>query len=197
MAAFYSFFVVLALVVLAWVGAGEAGGKGLFGITSRIWPFWCSSWGFLSKILGWAKRPVPFCIPTTGGSRSRFHGSEQSIGKPHNASGTVIRMAFEVMTFRSLFRNTSLCLKQEGPGRIQLGQVAVAFRPHVPLFFLFILLRHPRLFLYPVPMPLEKLEFVDSIHADRRAASVPCGHAIVAALLIFVPAAGCSIPRST
>ncbi len=165
MAAFYSFFVVLALVVLAWLGAAEAGWKGLFGIYIPYLAFLVFVVGFVSKIVGWAKRPVPFCIPTTGGQQKSLPWIKNSPwDNPHNASGTVIRMALEVFAFRSLFRNTSLCLQQDGP---KVGYSSAKWLWLFALMFhysfLIILLRHLRLFLNPVPMPLEKLEFVDSI----------------------------------
>jgi nitrate reductase gamma subunit len=151
----------------------------------------------LSKILGWAKRPVPFCIPTTGGQQKSLPWIKNSPwDNPYNASGTVIRMAFEVLTFRSLFRNTAICLKQEGP---KVGYSSAKWLWLFALMFhysfLLILLRHLRLFLNPVPMPIEKLEFMDS---TCRSACRFCtvGQLIVAALL-FCSCAGVQIPRST
>jgi nitrate reductase gamma subunit len=165
MAAFYSFFVVLALVVLAWMGAGEAGWKGLFGIYIPYLALLVFLFGFLSKILNWAKTPVPFCIPTTGGQQKSLPWIKNNPwDNPYNASGTVIRMALEVLTFRSLFRNTSIQLQQDGP---KVGYNSAKWLWLFALMFhysfLLILLRHLRLFTNPVPMPILKLEFFDSI----------------------------------
>jgi nitrate reductase gamma subunit len=73
-------------------------------------------------------------------------------------------MALEVLTFRSLFRNTRVELNKEA------GTVGYASSKWLWIFallfhygFVMIFFRHFRLFTNPVPLPLEWLEFGDGI----------------------------------
>jgi nitrate reductase gamma subunit len=164
MAVFYSFLAVLALIVIPWLGAG-AGMGALFGIALPYIAILIFMVGLTVKVLGWAYRPVPFCIPTTGGQQKSLPWIKNSPwDNPYNASGVVMRMMFEVLTFRSLFRNTAVKLDQTGP------KVAYSSAKALWLFallfhysFLIILIRHLRFFMEPVPMLVEKTEFFDSI----------------------------------
>ena len=164
MAAFYSFLVVLALIVIPWLGVGMGMGA-LFGIVLPYIAIIIFMVGFACKVIGWAKRPVPFCIPTTGGQQKSLPWIKNNPwDNPYNASGVVMRMVFEVLTFRSLFRNTAVKLDQNGP------KVAYSSEKWLWLFallfhysFLIILLRHLRFFTDPVPMFVEKTEFLDTI----------------------------------
>jgi nitrate reductase gamma subunit len=164
MAVFYSFLAVLALIVIPWLGAG-AGMGALFGIALPYIAILVFMVGLTLKVVGWASRPVPFCIPTTGGQQKSLPWIKNSPwDNPYNASGVFMRMVFEVLTFRSLFRNTSVKLDQNGP------KVGYSSEKSLWLFalifhysFLLILIRHLRFFTDPVPMFVEKSEFFDSI----------------------------------
>lgn len=164
MAVFYSFLAVLALIVIPWLGAG-AGMGALFGIALPYIAILIFMVGLTLKVVGWAKRPIPFCIPTTGGQQKSLPWIKNNPwDNPHNASGVVMRMVFEVLTFRSLFRNTSVKLDQNGP------KVGYSSEKSLWLFallfhysFLIILIRHLRFFTDPVPMLVEKTEFFDAI----------------------------------
>ena len=62
---------VLAIALLAYLGAGVAGLTGLFGIVIPYLSFALFIGGFVYRIFDWAGSPVPFRIPTTAGqSRS-------------------------------------------------------------------------------------------------------------------------------
>jgi nitrate reductase gamma subunit len=164
MAAFFSLLVVLALIIIPWLGAG-AGMGAVFGIALPYIAIIIFMVGFACKVVGWAKRPVPFCIPTTGGQQKSLPWIKNNPwDNPYNASGVFMRMVFEVLTFRSLFRNTAVKLDQNGP------KVAYSSDKWLWLFalafhysFLVILIRHLRFFTNPVPMFVEKTEFLDSI----------------------------------
>ena len=164
MAAFFSFLVVLALIIIPWLGAG-AGMGALFGIALPYIAIIIFMVGFVTKVVGWAKRPVPFCIPTTAGQQKSLPWIKNNPwDNPYNASGVFMRMVFEVLTFRSLFRNTAVKLDQNGP------KVGYSSEKSLWLFalifhysFLAILIRHLRFFTNPVPMFVEKAEFFDSI----------------------------------
>ncbi len=121
--------------------------------------------GFVWRIMDWAKSPVPFRIPTTGGQqRSLDFIRPARLDSPFTKAGTIGRMILEVLLFRSLFRNTKAELKQEGPRLIYwsskwLWLFALLFH----YGFLMIFIRHFRLFLDPVPFGITALETLDGI----------------------------------
>jgi nitrate reductase gamma subunit len=86
---------------------------------------------------------------------------DAKIDNPSSQFGVFMRMVLEVFTFRSLFRNTRMKLK-EGKLFYQLEIFlwvgALAFH----YAFLTVLLRHTRFFLEPVPWCLQMLENIDS-----------------------------------
>lgn len=164
MAAFYSFLVVLACGIISWLGAG-AGLGAVFGIVLPYVAITIFIVGFVTRVVDWARRPVPFCIPTTGGQQKSLPWIKNSPwDNPDNAAGVVVRMALEVLTFRSLFRNTSIRLDRTGP------KVGYSSEKSLWLFallfhysFLIILIRHLRFFTNPVPACVQHAEFFDSI----------------------------------
>jgi nitrate reductase gamma subunit len=156
-----SFLAVVALLLLALVGAGSLGLHGLFG---AVIPYAAAALfvgGGVARVLGWVRSPVPFCIPTTCGQQKSLPWIRQSrIENPSTTAGVVARMALEVLCFRSLFRNTTARIQE---GRLSflsskwLWAAAMAFH----YAFLVILLRHLRFFLDPVPPFLLGLARVD------------------------------------
>ncbi|AGW14087.1 sulfate reduction electron transfer complex DsrMKJOP subunit DsrM [Megalodesulfovibrio gigas] len=166
MAFFISLILVLTLCAASYYGA-EAGMQWLFGMTIpylAIAGFVC---GFAYKIYSWAKSPVPFRIPTTGGQQYSHEWIKHNpLDNPHTVSWTVGRMLLEILTFRSLFRNTEVVIHrtEDGP------RVAYNSARWLWLFglifhycFLVIFLRHFRFFLDPVPFFVRALEFTDGI----------------------------------
>jgi nitrate reductase gamma subunit len=118
--------------------------------------------GFTRKVLSWSRSAVPFAIPTTGGQAKSFDWIQDAkLDNPSSKFGVFLRMVLEVFTFRSLFRNTRMKLK-EGKLFYQLEIFlwvgALAFH----YAFLTVILRHMRFFLEPVPWCLQLLETVDS-----------------------------------
>lgn len=164
MAAFYSFLVVLALIVIPWLGAGMGMGA-LFGIVLPYIAIIVFMVGFVMRVVDWAKTPVPFCIPTTAGQQKSLPWIKWNAwDNPCTKGGVFMRMVFEVLTFRSLFRNTEVKLQQDGP------KVGYSSEKLLWLFslifhycFLVILLRHLRFFMTPVPYLVGVTEFFDSI----------------------------------
>jgi nitrate reductase gamma subunit len=105
---------------------------------------------------------VPFAIPTTGGQAKSFDWIQDSkLDNPSSKLGVFMRLALEVLTFRSLFSNTRMKLK-EGKLFYQLEIFlwvgALAFH----YAFLTVLVRHTRFFLEPVPLCIQLLETIDS-----------------------------------
>jgi nitrate reductase gamma subunit len=150
MAAFYSLILVLLLCVAGYFG-GSASGV-VFGVIIPYLAIAVFLIGIIYRVIVWANTPVPFRIPATCGQQKSLPWLQSSwLDNPSSILGTIIRMALEVLLFRSLFRNTKAEIK-DGPRLIFnekkfLWLAALAFH----WSFLFILLRHLRFFLEPVP----------------------------------------------
>ena len=160
---FYSFLAVIALALIAWVGCDVLGLQVLFGVILPYIAVIVFLVGFLNRMMAWARSSVPFRIPTTSGqSKSLPWIKANAIDNPFTTGGVVARMFFEVVTFRSLFRNTRMRVNSDGRIRydieIWLWLFALAFH----YMFLIVLLRHARFFLDPLPLPFEILEKIDT-----------------------------------
>jgi nitrate reductase gamma subunit len=152
MAAFYSLILVLLLSVLGYFGSSVAGMQMLFGVLIPYAAIAVFLFGVAYRVIHWANAPVPFRITATCGQQKSLPWIKASrLDNPSTTAGTIARMALEILLFRSLFRNTKAEL-HEGP-RLIFGEQkflwlgALAFH----WSFLFILLRHLRFFLEPVP----------------------------------------------
>lgn len=157
----FAFIAVLVLFLIAWAGV-SVGLQWLFGVAVPYLAVLVFVVGFTRKVLGWSRSPVPFAIPTTAGqAKSLDWIQDAKIDNPSSGVGVFLRMVLEVFTFRSLFRNTRMKLK-EGKLFYQLEIFlwvgALAFH----YAFLTVLLRHTRFFLEPVPWCLQMLENIDS-----------------------------------
>lgn len=159
-------FSLLAVIVLGGIAclvAPEA--PSLFGVVLPYAAVLVFIGGFAWRIMNWAKSPVPFRIPTTGGQqRSLDFIKPARLDSPFTKAGTIGRMILEVLLFRSLFRNTSAELRQEGPRLVYwsskwLWLFALLFH----YGFLMIFIRHFRFFLEPVPFCITALETLDGI----------------------------------
>jgi nitrate reductase gamma subunit len=142
--------------------------------------------GFLWRIISWARLPVPFHIPTVCGQQTslpwiRSHFTES----PSTGWGVVARMAKEVLLFRSLFRNDRAVL--DG-GR--LGYCGSRLLWAGSLLFhwclLWILLRHLRLFLEPVPGFVVSIQALDGLFQVGVPPFFTTDAAITAALLYLL-----------
>ncbi|WP_029895886.1 sulfate reduction electron transfer complex DsrMKJOP subunit DsrM [Desulfohalovibrio reitneri] len=168
MNAFYSLFLVCALAVVAMLGVGAAHLEGLFGIVLPYAAVLIFVLGFINKMLDWGRSAVPFRIPTTGGQQKSLDWIPYNrFDNPVNTRDTVIRMAAEVLLFRSLFRNTRVTLGKNPDGEVQVGYwsakwlwlAALAFH----YSFLLIVIRHMRLFAEPIPFFVTGADFLDGI----------------------------------
>ncbi len=117
--------------------------------------------GLLARLWRWTSSPVPFRIPTTcGQQRSLAWIPPARLDNPSTGLTAGARMLLEVLTFRSLLRNS----------RSRAGSDAVTSHDSLGLWLgaivfhwslLIILLRHLRLFVQPVPafvLTLQKLD---------------------------------------
>jgi nitrate reductase gamma subunit len=158
----FSFFAVTALVLIVLIGVKAAHLQYLFGVVIPYAAFITFIAGIIYRVVQWARIPVPFRIPTTAGQEKSFPWIKQNkIDNPYTSLGVIIRMAFEVLLFRSLFRNTKAELG-EGP-KLSYGSTKWLWLGGLAFHwtFLIVLVRHFRLFLEPVPFLIEIIESLD------------------------------------
>jgi nitrate reductase gamma subunit len=156
-----SFLLVGALALAAYAVATAGGGAVL-----AVWvPYGAAAVflvGISARVIGWARSPVPFRIPTTCGQQRSLPWIRQArLENPSTGLGATGRMLLEVLAFRSLFRNTRAELKEGGrlvySSDKWLWAAALAFH----YSFLVILLRHTRFFAAPVPAFVSWLQGLD------------------------------------
>lgn len=142
---------VLALVAVALLGAGPLGLRWVFGVAVPYAAAAIFVGGVAARVIGWARSPVPFRIPTTCGQQKSLPWIRQArIENPSTTAGVAARMALEVLFFRSLFRNTRTELRDGNltyASSKWLWAAALAFH----WAFLAVVLRHLRFFVEPVP----------------------------------------------
>ncbi|HEB51199.1 MAG TPA: menaquinol oxidoreductase [Desulfobulbus sp.] len=155
---------VIALVLIAWIGAQIPGMQYLFGIAIPYLAMALFLGGFCYRVVQWAKSPVPFRIPTTCGQEYSLPWiKHDKLESPVNASQVVARMALEILLFRSLWRNTKASIYDGPKLTYESSKWLWLFGIIFHYSFLMIVLRHMRLFLDPVPGFIKALEFGDGI----------------------------------
>ncbi len=161
----FSLILVIILCVVAYMGGNAEGLRLVFGVMIPYLAVFLFVLGFLRKVLGWAKSPVPFSIASTCGQQKSMPWVEQNkLDNPSTTFGVIIRMFLEIVCFRSLFRNTRMRFHKSTDGvkiaydwEIFLWAGALAFH----YAFLVVLLRHLRFFFQPVPWCIQVIEFFD------------------------------------
>ncbi len=154
--------IVLALMLVAYLGVQIPGGRWFFGMALPWVAFAVFVIFFIAKVVDWARSPVPFSIPTTGGQEKSLPWIKQNkLDCPSSTTGVIGRMLLEVFLFRSLFRNTRARV-HEGP-KLSYGSSKFLwlFGLMFHYSFLVIVLRHLRLFTDPIPAFVGHLEFLD------------------------------------
>jgi len=155
---------VVAMVLIAWIGASIPGMQYLFGIAIPYVAMALFLGGFCYRVIQWARSPVPFKIPTTCGQGYTLPWIKQDkLEAPNNTSQVVARMFLEIFFFRSLWRNTK-STAYDGPKlTYESSKWLWLFGILFHYSFLVVVLRHMRLFMDPVPFPISALEFMDGI----------------------------------
>lgn len=154
---------VVALVIVAFIGA-NANMQFVFGVVIPYLALLIFVIGFIMRVIDWAKSPVPFCIPTTCGQQESLPWVKQDkVESPSTTGWVIVRMAMEVLFFRSLFRNLKAELRGEGQRIIYssdkwLWLAGLAFH----YSFLIIFLRHLRFFVGEMPSLFSIIESLDS-----------------------------------
>jgi [DsrC]-trisulfide reductase subunit M len=158
----WSLVAVGAAVALAFVGGGQAGAQLLFGIIVPYAALVVFVVGLVAKVVRWARAPVPFRIPTTSGQQRSLPWIKSSpLDNPYTGLGAAARVALEVVTFRSLFRNTRAVLRGDGKLVYSADKFLWAGALAFHASFLVILLRHLRFFSEPVPRFVILLQGMD------------------------------------
>lgn len=147
-----SLIAIVVLYLFVALGVGVIGLESVFGVVIPYVALLVFIGGFIWRIIVWAKSPVPFRIPTTVGQQKSLDWIKPSkFDNPFTNGAVVIRMILEVLTFRSLFKNTRATLLEDK--RLVyawtgwLWFVALTFH----YSFLTVVIRHLRLFAEPVP----------------------------------------------
>jgi len=160
-----SFFAVIVVVLIPWIGVGALDLRVLFGIIIPYAAMATFFVGIIVRVIDWGRSPVPFRIPTTAGQQWSFPWIKQNpIDNPKGTFGVVIRMMFEVLTFRSLFRNTRLEYRRvDGAPKIDYEWEKWLWIADLVFHyaFLVIFLRHFRFFMEPVPGFVTLLDSLD------------------------------------
>lgn len=183
MGIFFSFSMVIALVLIAFAGAGLAGLHTIFGVYIPYAALAVFVVFFILRVIGWSRSPVPFRIPTTCGQQKSLPWIKHSrFDNPDSTLDVIGRMALEVFLFRSLFRNLKTEMRD---GRVAYGSdkwlwlAGLAFH----LTFFIVLLRHLRFFLEPVPF------FVNIIDALDGFMQIGVPHLLLTGVVLFAAAA--------
>jgi nitrate reductase gamma subunit len=158
----YSLLAVIVLFLLAFIGVKLPGGEFLFGILLPYLAITIFIVGFVYRIVGWARAPVPFRIPTTCGQQKSLPWFKPAkLDNPSSTGAVIARMFLEIVFFRSLFRNTKCELKEgnklsyEWEKWLWIGALAFHWA------FFTVIIRHMRFFLEPVPACLQLLDKLD------------------------------------
>ncbi|MEE4272773.1 MAG: sulfate reduction electron transfer complex DsrMKJOP subunit DsrM [Thermoanaerobaculales bacterium] len=163
MGALVSLVAVAVLALLAVVAVASDDLRLVFGAVIPGVAFAIFLLGILARVIRWARAPVPFRIPTTGGQQKSLPWIKNSkLDNPSGTLGVLGRMFLEVFCFRSLFRNTKVELltdkeKVSYIGTKYLWAAAMAFHWSM----LIVVVRHFRFFVEPVPQFVELIEWAD------------------------------------
>ena len=160
----FSFLAVIILMVIAGLGSQIPGMEYLFGVAIPYLALLIFLVGFIIKVVGWAKSPVPFSIQTTcGQGKSLDFIKHNRLEAPQTNSEVVARMALEILTFRSLFRNTKAEIHNGPHLSYESSKWLWIFALIFHYSFAVIIIRHTRMFLNPVPEFISWLEWGDGI----------------------------------
>ncbi|MES0490403.1 MAG: sulfate reduction electron transfer complex DsrMKJOP subunit DsrM [Leptospirales bacterium] len=158
----FSVFVTLLLALVAFAGVEFLQLHFVFGVVIPYFAFLFFVFGFILRVIGWAKAPTPFNITTTAGQQKSLSWiKNENLENPRNSAGVFGRMFLEVFFFRSLFRNTTAYLnKRQNLGygsekTLWLGGLLF----HWSFFFIFI--RHLRFFTNPPLSFVGSMESID------------------------------------
>lgn len=162
MGSIFSLIAVIVLILIAYTGVTAANLHFFFGVVIPYAAVAVFLTGFIYRILKWASVPVPFRIPTTCGQQKSLPWIKQNkIENPSSPFWVVVRMAIEVLFFRSLFRNLKTQITDGS--RLVYGEAKWLWLAGLAFHWslLIVLIRHSRFIFDPVPSFLHILEQLD------------------------------------
>jgi nitrate reductase gamma subunit len=183
-------FALAAVLVIATAGASAGEwlpSRWLFAVVLPYASVLALLAGLSWRIISWSLAPVPFHIPTVCGQQKSLAWIKRGrLESPTTTLGVVGRMALEILLFRSLFRNNRANLV-EGPRLVFSEEKLLWFGALVFHWsFLFVLIRHLRLLVEPVPAIAAGVEAIDGFFQVGAPVIYATDVAIVAALLFLV-----------
>jgi nitrate reductase gamma subunit len=164
MKAIVALLIVLALLLIVYLGVDQANLEFLFAVVIPYAAITIFLLGFVFRIVKWGRSAVPFRIPTSCGQQKSLDFIEDNkLDNPSSLPGVLGRMALEIFFFRSLFRNTKAELKDDERlvyvADKWLWAAGLAFH----WSFLIVFLRHYRFFAEPVPGFVTGLQSIDGL----------------------------------
>lgn len=162
MRGFLSLIAVLAIVLAAWTGALATGLRWPLAVLLPAASALVFVAGTVRRVLTWANSPVPFRIPVTCGQQASLPWLQANrFDNPATTTCVVVRMALEVLLFRSLARNVRAEL---GPARLVYRDAAALWAAALAFHYslLVVVVRHLRLVAEPVPALVTALASLDS-----------------------------------
>ena len=103
---------LIAVLILTLLALGVAFSAGLAYLLTVIIPYAAFAVflaGFVYRVVKWSGAPVPFRITTTCGQEKSLPWIRTNpLESPSGLWGVIVRMALEILLFRSLFRNTKV-----------------------------------------------------------------------------------------
>ncbi len=158
----FSLFASIVIFLFGWI-IGASGGVKFYSLT--VLPYLALAifiFGVIVRIIRWAKSPVPFRITTTCGQQKSLPWIRQNkFDNPSSAWGVIVRMALEVLFFRSLFRNTRAEIKNNDRLVYSVDKWLWGMSLAFHWSFLIIFLRHFRFFTEQTPSFVTLLQGID------------------------------------
>ena len=160
MGALISLIAVAALTLVAMVAVGAGDLRFLIGVVFPGVAFAVFLVGIVYRVIRWGRSTVPFRIPTTCGQEKSLPWiNNNELDNPSNGFWAAVRMAVEVLFFRSLFRNHVV---EVVPDKEKVSYIGTKFLWAAAMAFhwamLIVVIRHFRFFVEPVPFWVEFIQ---------------------------------------
>ena len=164
MSILFSLFVVAVLIIAAIIGVDSFNLEYIFGVIIPYAAILTFISGIVYRVIKWGRSPVPFHIPTVAGQQKSLSWIKRGkLESPTTTFWVIVRMALEVLLFRSLFRNTKTEIGK-GP-KLSYGSTKYLWLGGLVFHWslLIIFLRHFRFFAEPVPAFAIALQDIDGL----------------------------------
>lgn len=148
----YALFFTVVLIIVPLFGVGILRLEKIFLFFLPYFSMAIFIFGVIYRISNWALSPQPFRIPLVAGQQKSLGWVKPSfVESPYNLGGVFLRMALEILLFRSLLRNEKVNTHPHKwllfTSKKELWFFAILF--HYSL--LLIVIKHLRLFFEPIP----------------------------------------------